>query len=81
MPDQIYCRTCRFWSRLRAGALIGRCHCPESGHSFTRGLDCCSHWTIENRTKADCEDDAVLESSLPARRGRPRKPRRPGPKA
>lgn len=51
MPEHTSCRTCRFWSLLRSGAIIGRCRNAQlSGAEFPPGSYCCSLWELDRRT-------------------------------
>jgi len=70
MISDASCRSCRFWSRLRAGALIGRCGNNESRHAFPKANDCCELWSqTRHRTWAELD----VSDLPPARPGRPRK--------
>ena len=74
MTPDVICRNCRFWSRLRAGALIGRCGNDESRHQFPRSSDCCGLW-MPSLKPPEMPDASELPPRPP---GRPRKlPLRP----
>jgi hypothetical protein len=51
MPEHTSCRTYRFWSLVRRGAIIGRCrNAALSGAEFPMGSYCCSLWGLDRRT-------------------------------
>jgi hypothetical protein len=66
------CRMCRYWVRLRAGAIIGLCRNGNTVKQYPRSSDACSHWEKHPRG-GDRMDESAMQFMLDRRPGRPRK--------
>lgn len=74
MSDPTNCKTCRFWSLLREGALIGRCtNVESSGAQFPRGSHCCGWWEGTTPAKHDLGTHDTPHSDPIQGRDRPKR--------
>lgn len=60
MLRQPSCQYCRWFSLLRAGAVIGRCRNEAGGLGFPRKEACCPQFDAERR--AEERDDSDFEA-------------------